>query len=532
MRAPHLRPSAIVLRLAAFAMLLTLAACAGQERAPSTAGGHLFARVLDNISALYIEPGSARKGALSGAAALSRLDQRLTVSESPGPAGGSLTISYDDRNIAYFATPPDADTRAWGDLLETVAATARQASPQIAALPRDAVEQVMFDGMTAALDRFSRYAAPGRAREQRAAREGFGGIGITLDGTSNAFRVAAVISHGPADHAGIRPEDRIVAIDGVATSGWRHQDVINRLRGPVGSAVAVKVLHPTQSQPRELHLRRAALFEPTVSTSLADNIAVLSVNQFNHSTTSRVAEALTEAQRTTGGRLAGIVLDLRSNPGGVLDQAVSLADLFLGDGTIVYVVGRHPASRQHFSATGQAVAPHVPMAVLINGGSASAAEIVAAALQDAGRAVIIGSSSHGKGSVQTVLRLPNNGELILTWAELVAPSGYAIQRHGVVPSLCTADLPDDQHSVAVGLQRASLIGREAAGEARGTPRATLDESAWSGLRGACPARRTRPAVDVALAKRLLGAPALYAAALRVVPAARAGQTAAGARTLP
>src|SRR5204862_7065544 len=151
------------------------------------------------------------------------------------------------------------------------------------------------------------------------------------------------------------------------------------------------------------------------------NIAVFRITSFSRSTTGRIAEGLADIQRQSGGHLAGIVLDLRNNPGGLLDQAVSLANLFIHDGPIVSTVGRHPASHQYFAAAGRSVASQVPIVVLINGGSASSSEIVAAALQHSRRAVVIGSSSYGKGTVQTVLRLPNDGELTLTWARLETP---------------------------------------------------------------------------------------------------------------
>jgi carboxyl-terminal processing protease len=248
------------------------------------------------------------------------------------------------------------------------------------------------------------------------------------------------------------------------------------------------------------------------------------VHTFNHRTTTRVAESLTALQGQADGRLAGIVLDLRSNPGGVLDEAVRLADLFLRQGPVVSVVGRHPASRQSFVASGKSTVPDVPMIVLINGGSASASEIVAAALQDAGRAVVIGSSSYGKGSVQTVLRMPDNGELILTWARLMAPSGYPLHRHGVIPTICTADLPDDAAYLATGLTRAATAARL---------RTSLDENGWAALRQSCPATRNRPGLDLVLAKYLLTDPRWYAAALHALPAGRqTAQTAAAPRTLP
>ena len=517
-------------RATALALALAAAAC-GQPQLPASvaaaSGGQLFAQALDDIGEFYIEPVSTRRIALAGAARLERLDGRLAIRPVAGDAD-TLAVGYTDRTLSYYRAPADTDNAGWGAMLETVIAGARQASPQLAALPREAIEQAVFDGMTRGLDRFSRYAGPELAREQRAARDGWGGIGITVDGATDSFRVTAVAPQSPAERAGIRPEDQIVAIDGVATQGCLHREVIGRLRGPVGSPIAVQVLPAGTTQPRDLTLRRTSVSEPTVTASNDGGIAVLRVHTFNHRTTRRVAESLAEAQRHAGGRLAGIVLDLRSNPGGVLDEAVSLASLFLRGGPVVSVVGRHPASRQYFTASGKSTVPDVPMAVLINGGSASASEIVAAALQDAGRAVVIGSSSYGKGSVQTVQRLANNGELILTWAGLVAPSGYLLQRHGVIPTICTADLPDQSNPVASGLRRASAGGAA-------LPRALLDEGAWTALRQACPSRRARPEIDLLLAKSLLADPPLHQAALHALPAAAASPArtaAATPRTLP
>ena len=211
------------------------------------------------------------------------------------------------------------------------------------------------------------------------------------------------------------------------------------------------------------------------------------------------------------------MLDLRGDPGGLLDQAVSLSDVFIAKGPIVATVGRNPASRQFFEASGDSVAPQIPIVVLVNGGSASASEIVAAALQDAGRAVVVGTASYGKGTVQTVLRLPNNGELTLTWAQLVAPAGYLLNEHGVVPTLCTSDLGDDDRSVQIALQRAS--GLSAVSPLTVRPRATLDNSAWEQLRRSCPPRDGDRAIDLTVAERLLDDPVLYSQAAHVIAAA-------------
>jgi carboxyl-terminal processing protease len=253
---------------------------------------------------------------------------------------------------------------------------------------------------------------------------------------------------------------------------------------------------------------------PTVHVSRDGGVATFQVASFNQNTTQQIVEAFGAVKREMGPQLRGVVLDLRGNPGGLLDQAVSLADVFIANGPIVSTVGRHPASRQYFEASGDSIAPHMPVVVLINGGSASSSEIVAAALQDTGRAVVVGSASYGKGTVQTVLRLPNDGELTLTWAQLVTPSGYFLHQHGVVPNLCTSDLGDDDTSVQVALQRATASSAASALAPRA--RASLDEDAWSQLRRSCPARQGDHQIDVKVANLLLADPVLYSEAVHAI----------------
>ncbi|MBV9014137.1 MAG: S41 family peptidase [Alphaproteobacteria bacterium] len=502
-------------RILVFALALPLGACVGDDAGRSDATGQLFTRGFDEIADLYIEPTSTRKLALAGAARLARLDDKLAINERPGQV---LAVSYAGREIAALPMPAEDDTQGWGDLVARMIEAAKEAGPNLAAMPKNAAAKAVFDGMTATLDRFSRYAAPEMALKQRAARDGFGGIGVTLDTTSDAFRIVAVTPHGPAAQAGIQPEEVIVAINGAATAGLSQTDVIDRLRGHVGSMLELRVAGPSGAE-RTVQIQRALVVLPTVTMSRDGDIAVFQVLSFNQSTTEKLAEALAEARSQTGGRLAGIVLDLRGNPGGLLDQAVSLADLFIHDGPIVSTIGRHPASHQYFTASGHSVAPQIPVAVLINGGSASSSEIVAAALQDSGRAVVIGSSSYGKGTVQTVLRLPNDGELTLTWARLVSPAGYYLQTHGVVPTLCTSDLGDDAASLQRGLQRAGMIAQGIMAQSSPSAlraRSGLDERAWSELRQSCPGRQTSPAVDLKLAEHVLADRRLYASALHAI----------------
>jgi carboxyl-terminal processing protease len=492
-----------------------LAACSGTVPPPAaTPTGQLFARGLDEISDLYIEPVSTPQLVLAGAKHLSKLDNRVQAWEGTDIRDrDAINLTYDGQNIASFRVA-DGSGASGGDVIAQIIEAAKRSSPRVAGLPEDAIDKVVFDGITGSLDKFSRYAPPDLARDQRAARDGFGGIGVTLDTSSEDFRITAFSADGPAAKAGLQIGDKIVAVDGQPTAGRSPPEVIHQLRGPLGSSVRLSIARTGVAGTREYRLERALVVVPTVTASRDGNIAVFHIASFNQSTTQRLSEALNEERRDMGGHIDGIVLDLRGNPGGLLDQAVSLSDLFIPNGPIIATVGRHPASHQYFAATGHSAAPNTPIVVLINGGSASASEIVAAALQDVRRAVVIGSSSYGKGTVQTVLRLPNDGELTLTWARLVTPSGYLLQQHGVVPTMCTSNLGDDDRSLDAALR--PLPGTPASSQ----PRAGLSEPAWSALRSACPARTTSPAIDVKIAERVLADPARYTAALDAIhPAA-------------
>jgi carboxyl-terminal processing protease len=509
--------SAAVLAPAGLLVLLVLTACAERQPLPGDPTGRLFGRGLDEIADLYIAPVSSRKLALAAAARLSQLDANFSVLETPGPEDKTeIALDYGGREVATYPSPSSDDPHLWGGWIGHLLADAKAASPALAATSGDKIDEALFDGITGALDRFSRYASPEVARDQRAARDGFGGIGVTLDPSPDRFRIVNVLPGGPAYLAGIRAGDTIVAINGKPTAGRSQNDVIHQLRGPFLSSVVIGIDRPGAARTREYRLQRVLIVEPTVTLSRDNGVAIFHISSFNQNTTQQLVEDLGAVKREMGPRLRGIVLDLRGDPGGLLDQAVSLADVFIAKGPIVATIGRNPASRQFFEASGDSVAPQIPIVVLVNGGSASASEIVAAALQDAGRAVVVGTASYGKGTVQTVLRLPNNGELTLTWAQLVAPAGYLLHEHGVVPTLCTSDLGNDDQSIQIALQRAS--GLSAVSPLTAQPRASLDERGWDRLRRSCPPRDGDRAIDLAVAERLLADPALYSQAAHLITA--------------
>jgi carboxyl-terminal processing protease len=270
----------------------------------------------------------------------------------------------------------------------------------------------------------------------------FGGIGVELSVVDSRYRVVAPIDGTPAQRAGIRAGDTLLTIDWHPVNRMSLDEVVRLLRGEPGSSVRLGVLRDGVPETLEFELTRATVNVNSVrSRMLEDNIGYVRIAQFQTTTARDLERAVGDLQRENG-PLAGLVLDLRDNPGGVLQSSVGASDLFLSEGLIVYTEGRQPSSAVRFSATRRDSLDGAPIAVLINRGSASASEILAGALQDHGRAVIIGDRSFGKGSVQTVVRLSENRALKLTTARYYTPLGRSIDKHGIEPDVIVNVNPD------------------------------------------------------------------------------------------
>jgi carboxyl-terminal processing protease len=316
----------------------------------------------------------------------------------------------------------------------------------------------------------------------------------------------------PAARAGLQAEDRILSIEGEITKGMTPRDVIRRLRGPVGETVRVDVRRASEAQPLQVAVVRAYIIPQTVSYKRSGDVAHIRLSGFNPKTTEALVEAVRRAEREIGPRFAGIVLDLRNNFGGYLDQSIYVADLFLAEGSIVSTRGRHRTVTQESWARRGDIGEKIPLAVLINGNSASASEIVAAALQDHNRAVVIGTTSFGKGSVQSILTLPNEGEIVLTSARFHAPSGYALADLGVLPHLCTGSNHETPSVIVDQLRNGRLADRGAAGRWRAV--GADDIEARKKLRaGNCPSDSVDRDGDLELAKSILSDRGLYAMAI-------------------
>lgn len=291
-------------------------------------------------------------------------------------------------------------------------------------------------GMLEQLDPHSAFLTPDDFKDLQISSSGaFHGIGIEISAENGRLVVVSPIEDTPADKAGLKSGDTILEIDGEPTIELGLNDAVKKIRGPLGSKVTLTILHKGAQQPVDVTISRGTI--PIVSVKIQElekGFVLCRITRFNEHTTKELREKLDEYAKKTP--IKGIVLDLRNNPGGLLDQAVTVADTFLGDGLVVYIQGRDPQSRHDFNGTkedGKYVG--VPMVSLINAGTASAAEIVAGALQDRKRALLIGEKSFGKGSVQTVVGLPDGSGIKLTTALYYTPNGRSIQAEGIVPDL-------------------------------------------------------------------------------------------------
>ncbi len=291
-------------------------------------------------------------------------------------------------------------------------------------------------GMLAALDPHSGYLNAKSYQEMQVQTRGeFGGLGIEVTMENGFVRVIAPIEDTPAHRAGIAAGDLITHIDGDAVQGLALSEAVEKMRGPVDSTVTLTVARPDVEQPFDVDITRAVITVQSVRSRVEGDAGYIRISQFTEQTKSGLEREMVRLEEQLGDTMTGVILDLRGNPGGLLDQAVKVSDAFLDQGEIVSTRGRRSGDSQRFNARRGDIANDRPLVILINGGSASASEIVAGALQDHGRAVILGTKSFGKGSVQTIIPLAGQGAMRLTTSLYYTPSGRSIQAKGIDPDI-------------------------------------------------------------------------------------------------
>ncbi|MGB8274318.1 MAG: S41 family peptidase, partial [Alphaproteobacteria bacterium] len=324
--------------------------------------------------------------------------------------------------------------------------------------------EAAINGMLTSLDPHSSYLNPDAFRDMQVQTKGeFGGLGIEVTMENGFVKVVSPIDDTPAAAAGIKPGDLITHLDGESVLGLTLQQAVEKMRGPVNTTIKLTIARQGQ-EPFDVPLTRAIIKIQSVRSKIFDNVGYIRITTFNEQTQSGLEEAVRDIKSKVGDKLLGYVVDLRNNPGGLLDQAVSVSDSFLDKGEIVSTRGRRPESAQRFNAHSGDLTDGAPLVVLINGGSASASEIVAGALQDHHRAVLMGTPSFGKGSVQTIIPLTNRGAMRLTTARYYTPSGRSIQAKGIDPDIEVIQARIEQVESPVRRREADLPGALTNGE--------------------------------------------------------------------
>jgi carboxyl-terminal processing protease len=378
-------------------------------------------------------------------------------------AGAALTLMTTQPRIVFdgsSARAASADAykqlSLFGDVFERVRSDYVE-KPDDAKLVESAI-----NGMLTGLDPHSSYMDAKSFRDMQVQTRGeFGGLGIEVTMEDGLIKVVAPIDETPAAKAGVMANDFITYIDDEPVQGLTLNQAVDKMRGPVNTKIKLKIMRKGQDKPVEMTLTRDVIRVLSVrSHSEGDDVAYIRITQFNEQATTGLKKAIADLTAQDGDKLKGFILDLRNNPGGLLDQAISVSNAFLNRGEIVSTRGRNADETQRFTARPGDLTKGKPVIVLINGGSASASEIVAGALQDHKRAIMVGTRSFGKGSVQTIIPLGSgSGALRLTTARYFTPSGRSIQAKGIVPDIeVLQDVPEELKARSDTTSEATLRG--------------------------------------------------------------------------
>jgi len=372
---------------------------------------------------------------------------------------GDLTTSRHaaQANVAY------SKLKLFGDVLSIIQ------SSYVEEVNVDNLVKGAVNGMVQTLDPHSSYLTPDMLKQVEVETKGvFGGLGIEIGMKDGFLTVIAPIEDTPAARAGIQAGDKIIRIENESTKNMNVMDAVKRLRGEPGSKVTITIVRESLTEPKVYTLTRDIIKVKSVkSKSMGDGIGYIRLAQFQLDSHQEVERALQGFMKEKGG-VRGLILDLRNNPGGLLDQAVRIADEFVESGLIVYTDGRVEAQKTKYAAHKEGTFTGFPIVVLVNAGSASASEIVAGALQDHGRAIVIGQRTFGKASVQTILPLEDGSALRLTTARYYTPNGRSIQAKGIEPDIVVEDgkEPPEGHP---GMLRVKDIERHLKGDGEEPP---------------------------------------------------------------
>jgi len=461
-----------------------------------------FSSGIRYISERYIDPIQVSELAIEGLRGLENIDENLKIEVTPS----TVILNFSKILSHEFIKPTSGNLQSWSEKMASALKFARSNSSSIGNANQEVIFTAMFDGSVSLLDAFSHYSGSEQASLNRAKRSGFGGIGVVIKTEKEEAIVISVIEYSPAFILGIKVGDIITHVGNASIKGWQEKTITNSIRGKIGTFIDIK-LRRNKNSNFKYSIKRAKIIPPTVRLKHSNGILHVNVSDFNNGTALEITSKVRTAIKIADNLIYGMILDLRGNSGGVFSQAIKVVDLFLEDGKILTTKGRHPASQQEYRATENDILAGKPLIVLINGASASSSEIVAAALQDHNRSIVVGTSSFGKGSVQSVGQLPNGGELTLTWSRFVTPSGYILHNLGVPPNICTfGEETYNDIVVADTLNKAKPFNQLKIEWQEVEPNDTRRRTA---LRKICQPSKKEKNVDILIAEKLILDTSLY-----------------------
>ncbi len=470
---------------------------------------NVIATALTFLQPRALDEHSIKDLSLWGLNGLSAIDPSFSIHES----NNQLTLQQSQKILENYTLPTDNDIIQWAKIITNISNKSWENSTLIQFANNQGLTQAFFDELFDHMDPYSRYISPNSALTDRNQRgEGEGNIGITIVKEKGYTVISSVNTNGPAWTAGLNVGERIYKIDSKRTYKQPIATINNWLKGNIKSPITL-VLGTGNKKIRIVHLHRENVPPATVFAFTNDNIIILKITSFSNSTAEEINQYLDQAVQDI--KLKGLILDLRGNRGGVLQQAITSAALLLDHGVAATTQGRDQDSNHVWAVQGGDITNNAPIVILVDGRTASAAEILTAALSDHKRAVVIGSTTLGKGLVQTIAQLPDGGELFITWSRVIAPLGWPIQGLGIIPQICTSrgekfvqlqinELLNDQSSY----KQHVIISRKS--------RFPIEAKEILQIRNACP-----PAIgsdaDLEMADHLLSNLKLYQKALNMIP---------------
>lgn len=457
-----------------------------------------------------LEPHTSQTFSQWGLNGVMAIDPSLGLSKQ----GNMLIFKMGQKLLLSERLPLATDHEGWARLSSTIMYKAWSASPVMQKMGGSAIMQSFFDELFNHLDPYSRYVPPAPAVQDRASREGDkANIGITVKRQSNDLVISAVNTNGPGWTAGLSVGQKILAIDGHSTRHITIEAAQTLLEGDENSLVAVTVSTPPSRRREVIHIHRALTPPETVFAYLSGQTIILRIAYFSVDTAQEISQYLDQVTQDIN--VKGVIFDLRGNRGGVLQQAITTAALIMNNGVAAVTKGRDPQANHIWAVQGGDLTQGAPLIILVDGRTASAAEILAAALADQHRGVVVGSTTLGKGLVQTIAQLPDGGELFVTWSRVLAPLGWPLQGLGVMPQLCTSRGENVMQQQLQILAAGKKANSEAILASR-SARYPIAAARILEIRKACPAAIGTD-IDLEAARALLNNPTAYKMAISSIP---------------